>query len=215
MTFRQVLARWWFLTLPGLILTPLVALAVALLVAPEYQATATLIVLGPNPPARVSPTGPLVRPNPYLGFGRSLDVAADLIVRIMANDPVVRQRMRDAGATAKYDLSVGTEGGPMINVLATSRKPADALTTAAIIDRGIQDILAEHQKQTGAPADTWIRAQTITASNQATLALASPIRAFIALAALGLAAVVGLAYLLQALEGWPDPLQAATQSTQW
>jgi capsular polysaccharide biosynthesis protein len=195
-----IIVRQWKAVLPATLLVLTASFLVAMKVGMEYQATGTLLMVAPNPPSATAAgnTGP--RLNPFNAFSSSLAITADIMSRIMTKDDATMQRMEAAGARAKYDVGTGVDGpGPIISIIATGKTPEEALQTVAVISKGIQDELASRQKQFGAPTDTWIRADPLTMPQQATLMLASPLRAFLAVAALGFAAVVTLAYLLEGL----------------
>jgi hypothetical protein len=195
-----IIARHWKAVLPAALVVIAVSLTVAMKVGIEYQATGTLLMVAPNPPSATAAgaTGP--RQNPYNAFSSSLAITADIMSRIRTKDDATIQQMQAAGATAKYDVGTGVDGpGPIVQIIATGKTPEQTLRTVAVISKGIQDELAARQKETGAPTDTWIQANPLTMPEQATLMLASPLRAFLAMAALGLAAVVSLAYLLEGM----------------
>jgi hypothetical protein len=195
-----IIVRQWKAVLPATLLVLTAAVIVALKVGMEYQATGTLLMVAPNPPGATAAgnTGP--RQNPYNAFSSSLAITADIMSRIMTKDDATIQRMQAAGATAKYDVGTGVDGpGPIVSIIATGKTPEESLRTVAVISKGVQDELSARQRQTGAPADTWIAADPLTMPEQATLMLASPLRAFLAMAALGLGAVVSLAYLLEGM----------------
>src|SRR5262245_3568451 len=156
-TSLKVLLGLWYVVLPALLVTLGACFFTVANVPPTYQATGSLVLLVPPTVAQGQPpsaqrvvAGPV---NPYLEFGSSISVTAEVISKAMMSDATVR-RLRELGATAKYEVGNGVNGGPIINVVSTGANQREALTTLDVVTRAVQQELASRQREAGAPATT-------------------------------------------------------------
>jgi hypothetical protein len=201
-TLRVLLARWYVMV-PALLLTVAATLAVTAAVAPAYRATGAVVLLVPNALTDGAGAGGQaaggVRVNPYLEFGSSLEVTADVLTKVMTSDAAVA-RTRAAGGTAEYELGTGDNGGsPIIDIQATGRSASESIRTVRVVTARISDELARRQRLAGAPTRTWIRAVVLTAPASARRLLGSKLRAGAAVLALGVAATFSLVFLTEAV----------------
>jgi capsular polysaccharide biosynthesis protein len=215
-TIRIMLARWYVLV-PALLATGIAALGVMSAVAPAYQAQGAVVLLGPA--TNQTATNPTAK-NPYLGL--SLDVVANVLTNVSMSETSM-ERLKAKGATAEYEVGTGLNGGPILNVTATSPNEQTALRTAEMVVADIRAELARRQQAQGAPSDTWITAATVTRPDRATKMLGSKIRVLVAVLVLGLSATIGLTFMAESIaegrrrraevdraaEGWRSAADAA------
>jgi hypothetical protein len=193
--FVSILLRRWFVVIPALLIVAEAAFLVAVNIRPDYQAGGSLLLITPNPPSQTR-TGLLPPANPYLGFNSSLVVAAGIVTRVVTTDAATIHKLREAGATADY--TVTNDGKtPILIVTATGKNPVQTLKTVDVVSKGIAADLTAREQATGAPPDTWIRATILAVPDHATQLLSRPLRAAIAVAGLGIAAVVLLTFALE------------------
>jgi hypothetical protein len=190
---RIMLARWYVLV-PALLATGIASLGVMSLVAPAYRVQSSMILLAPA--SKEIGTDPALY-NPYVG-SVSLEVVADVIAKVTMSEATVA-RLKTKHATADYEVGTGLEGGPILNVMATSSDERTALRTAAAVTADIRRELAERQQAQGAPRKTWISAVTITPPDQATKMIGSKIRVLAAVLVLGLASTISLTFMAETI----------------
>jgi hypothetical protein len=201
--FLRILARRWFILIPGLIVVFEGAFLVTSRAGTQYQATGSVLLVAPSPTAANSktPSAP-VPTNPY--FPGSLDLSASLMVRVMTTDDATVSRLHKAGATANYTIITGTGPGtenhsPVISISASGASSPEVLATIHVVSKGVQQVLTERQQASGAPSQNWIRAEILTVPEQATRVIGSAVRTFVAVAGLGTAGVILLVFLIEGL----------------
>jgi hypothetical protein len=187
-TIRIMLARWYVLV-PALLATGVAAFGVMSAVAPAYQAQGSVVLLAPANKT-IDPTAV----NPYIGVG--LGVVADVLAQVTMSEATAT-KLEARGATAEYEVGTGLEGGPILNVTATSPDERTALRTATAVIAGMRADLARRQQAEGAPRESWISAVTVTRPDHATKMMGSKIRVLAAVLALGLAATIGLTFMAE------------------
>lgn len=130
------LARRWYITVPGVILAVVTAVATWTTVDAQYQRTATLVLL----PGQG--TLPENASNPYLYLG-GLSVVSDVIVRATGSEESLRTVLEEHPGTDIEITRDGT-GGPVILVrvtAATDQQAADVVDTLVANTRTTLDDL--------------------------------------------------------------------------
>jgi capsular polysaccharide biosynthesis protein len=188
----MVLARHWLVVLNGVVLTVGATLALFVAVPPTYQATTSSVLLVPSQPGATE-TGQL---NPYLGFGGSLGIVAEITARRM-NDGSMVDKLTKQGATADYLVDLVPGDAPILSVTATSRDEQSSLRTARIVDAAISAELRDSQLSLGAPANLLISTKPVTTATQAVLKRGSQIRAVAAVLVLGIAGTIVAAFIAE------------------
>ncbi len=199
-TTIRILARRWYVVLPALLLTVAGAAATMRAVAPTYEVSAAVVLLGPataGAPVAGQPAPPPV--NPYLEFGGALETTGLILSRSLMSESTV-DRLAAQGATATYEVGTGSEGGsPIVNVIATGPDQEAAKRTAAIVMAELRSELARRQVAAGAPASQFIRVEDVTRPDSATRTSGSRLRAVAAVMALGIALSFGLGFMAEAI----------------
>lgn len=198
-TLRILLSRWQ-VVVPALALTALAAAFATQTVAPAWQATGTMVLLGPST-ATEQFQGQIESKavNPYLEFGGALDVTAEVLSKVMVSDTVV-QRLRLRGATAEYEVGTGSDGGsPIINIIATGRDAKVARRTVQAVATELRRELQRRQTTAGAPTTQLIRAEQVTVPSSATRLIGDKVRAAAAVLAMGVAFTFSLAFLTESV----------------
>lgn len=189
-----VVARRWYVVVPGLALTVAAAVGVGTLVPPTYQATGAVLFLAePTVTGKDRPT------NPYLNFGPPLAATADVVAQLITADPA-KAELAAAGGTGKYAVGLSSSSpAPMLSVVATDADPGVAVRTMRLVVERVQRQLADIQQQAGAPPGTLITATVITASEKAERLGGSRLRAMAGVGGLGLVASLFAAFLVESL----------------
>jgi capsular polysaccharide biosynthesis protein len=187
-----VLVRHWLVVLNGAVLTIGATVALFVAVPPTYQATSSAVLLVPAQPGATE-SG---QQNPYLGFGSSLGIVAQITARRM-NDAAVGVKLAKQGATADYLVDIVPGDAPMLSVVATSRDEQAALRTAKIVDAAISTELRDSQLALGAPRNLLIQTNPVTTPTHAVLKRGSQIRALAAALVLGVAGTIVSAFIAE------------------
>lgn len=117
-TLRGLLRRW-YVVVPGLVLAVAAAVGCYLTVAPQYERTATQLLL----PGKG--TVPDTAQNPYL-YLSGLTQAADVVVRVLASEEVAGAVSESYPGTTIEVQRDPTASGPVIQTVVTARTDADA-----------------------------------------------------------------------------------------
>ena len=153
--------RRWYIVIPGLILTILVALAAWQVIKPDYQRTGTQLLLPGT--ASIPEAG-----NPYLYLG-GLSQASDVLVTAMSSDLELNALLAGHAGAKIVILRDPLTSGPQILTTVTARSDAEA---GEILDTTIArttHMLGSLQDVDGITAGNRIGIKSITVDNQSTL----------------------------------------------
>lgn len=160
-TFRGLVRRW-YVVVPGIILALAGALATFSVTTPDYERTATQILLpGPG-------TLPKDATNPYLYLG-GLPSAADVLVRAVGSEDSLRDLLQQYPGSEVEVTRDPTTSGPVIMIKVTA--PSDA-AAADIIDQLVQrtaSTLADLQNAQSVRANDAITVTPISVDRESTL----------------------------------------------
>lgn len=134
-----VLARRFYLTVPLTAIAVVLAWLYAGSVAPEYHASASMVMIGPTAVVTKDVPQPI---NPYATLGISTIAAA---LQIDASGPRSVQQILQAGNTTNFSVS-GRTRSSIIDITATSKSPRQAVSTAAQLMSIMQTNLAARQQ---------------------------------------------------------------------
>jgi hypothetical protein len=134
-----VLARRYYLTLPIAAITLVLGWSYAGGIAPEYHASATVVLIGPT--AVGTKDAPLPA-NPFAALGTATIAAT---IQIDAGQPVSLNQLIAAGDTTNIAVTPVTRT-PILNLSATSESPARAAATVSKLISIIQTNLAARQR---------------------------------------------------------------------
>ncbi|MGZ0711658.1 hypothetical protein ACWPKO_25335 (plasmid) [Coraliomargarita sp. W4R53] len=142
------LRRRWYVVVVGFLLAIGLGVGAWISVAPEYERSATQLLL---PGEATLPEG---NANPYLFLG-GLTTAADVIVRAVGSDDVVRELTRD-----HPDAEVVVSRDPL------SSGPSILITVTAPTDTAAGELIAAATARTAAVVDALQQEQDIPQSSQ-------------------------------------------------
>lgn len=149
------LLRRWYITVPGLLLAVAVALGVYAKVPPEYERTATQVLL---PGEGSVPEGAT---NPYLYIG-GLTQAADIIVRVLASEEIAGAVAKDHPGTKVVVERDPTAAGPLIQIRVTSDDDAVAGAALTQLTDETARVLAQLQKEQHVSRKDTMTSSTLT-----------------------------------------------------
>ncbi len=191
LSFLRVLVRRWYLVLP-IALASLAGAAWFWDAAPStYEATGTLLLKNPT-----GITDEIARENPYLGYGGLYvpgKVATDVVG---ARD--YRERLAEVGVEPTYELLVDTTTqAPIIFVRVEGPTEPDAVGSVAAVLTAVQSALEQRQAETGAPEESFVTTEILTAPPDATPLYSSKLRGVGAILAVGALLTLGLVFAVE------------------
>lgn len=188
-----VLLRRWYITVPVLLLTVSGCLLASKIVAPTYQANASMLFLIPS-----TVEGRDVAVNPYLNFGGANGLA-DVVGRL-AMSPADARKIYSSGARAEYSVAMDpTTTAPLLDVTAKSKDPGQAMKTLTAVMADIKAQLSTVQIRASAPATTLVYTQDVTVSATPTELRGSLHRAIAVTAAIGIIIAIGLPCIVEGI----------------
>jgi hypothetical protein len=189
----RLIARRWYVVVSALIVSLAVAFTVMQSVAPNYRAQGSVLLFAPSAAADPAVGAPV---NPFRSFDASTAVLAAVTVQIMG-DTDVRLRVAEQGGRPDYQVGQATDGTPVIITIATDPDKAKAIETVNVAMDELQVELDRRQADAGAPENIRIRAIVLTAPTDASALVGGRIRAFLAVFAIGAAASISLAFIVE------------------
>ncbi|MEV6237224.1 hypothetical protein [Lentzea sp. NPDC051838] len=194
----KVLLRRWYVALPVLVLSLGTAGIVFASVPPQYESTGTDLLTVPKAGATVTndPTKPAGIINPLLAFDASLTTTAQLLTQVLL-DPAVYAQLTGNDKHIECQAGDGGLRGPFVQVVCTAPTPEASKKTVENAFARLSSELIERQKKLGAPEATFINVETVVAPTEATLLVGGKLRAAGAALALGLAASLTSAFMIE------------------
>ena len=174
----RVLRRRWYIALPAVLLTGVLALYVYISVPTRYESSGVLVLTSPAAGGRYSEkTKPedVVKVNPLLQFDGSLTTTAQILTQVLG-DPKTAAELAGEKSTATYTANTGPVGGPLLFITteADSAEEAQGLV-GKVLERTINE-LASQQKALNAPEQTFITAQTLVQPTTAEAKIGGKVR---------------------------------------
>ncbi|HVM05306.1 MAG TPA: hypothetical protein VM242_09045, partial [Acidimicrobiales bacterium] len=189
----RVMARRWYLALPLLGLTLLVAIVSYAKVTPVYEARGSMLLFAPA--LADDAEG---RANPYLLYG-NLKVAANVVSEVVSQKEI-QEELAATGATGDYE--VGTDPmtiEPTVVVVATGSDDVAPRTVLAVMQVFERELRAA-QEQASAPPRTWITTRVVTPPGELTEQFGGKLRVVAVVLFLGFAVTLIVAFGADALE---------------
>ncbi|SMD20600.1 hypothetical protein [Lentzea albidocapillata] len=174
----RVLRRRWYIALPAVLLTGVLALSVYITVPTRYESSGVLVLTSPAAGGRYSEkTKPedVVRVNPLLQFDGSLTTTAQILTQVLG-DPKTAEELAGEGSTAVYTANTGPVGGPLLFVTteADSAETAEGLV-GKVLEKTVAELAAQ-QKALSAPEQTFITAQVLVKPTTASAKIGGKVR---------------------------------------
>ena len=121
----RILRRRWYVLVPGLLVGLVLTVAVFRATPPEFEATASLVVLSPTEVVGQQADGPI---NPFLNFGGSQDTAAQ-VLGVRMGDAKVLEELEKNGVKGDWKFEIQGTAGPLSLVTVT-----ESAATGARVD---------------------------------------------------------------------------------
>jgi hypothetical protein len=202
LSLLRLVIRHWRATTPAALLTVIGLVAAFQFSSPTYEATGSVVLLGPpeppdvtNGPASASP--PDVGQNPFARYG-DLSVVADILARVMDSDSKRAEFESEGVSDYAVVANGGLQRGPVVEVTGHGPNPEAATGSADLVLKEVDTVLSELQKAESADPDYFINTAPLDPPSTATAMYGSTLRAAIAVLALGVLGTLGLAVLAEA-----------------
>ncbi|MFD4674003.1 hypothetical protein ACFWNN_30090 [Lentzea sp. NPDC058450] len=174
----RVLRRRWYIALPAVLLTGILALYVYVTVPTRYESSGVLVLTSPAAGGRYTAnTKPedVVKVNPLLQFDGSLTTTAQILTQILG-DPKTAEELAGKGSTSVYTANTGPVGGPLLFITteSDSAESAEALV-GKVLDKTVAELAAQ-QKALSAPEQTFITAQVLVKPTTASAKIGGKVR---------------------------------------
>jgi O-antigen/teichoic acid export membrane protein len=228
-TSLGLIVRRWKVTVPLLFLTLVASLVLGATVSPDYEASTTLLLVGPSGPNATAGAPPVTAPPGDQGTelpappgaaaptettaappvtepdsNPLLTLNQSLISAARAslesiNDDSVRKSLREAGLSTTYEVTVAQKD-PIMQIKVTAPEANTAVDTLGALQAALVDTLQKRQDDAGAPANTRIQVQTLAGTSEPHAIYGSRRRAQLVIVALGLALTAIAAFGVEGLE---------------
>jgi capsular polysaccharide biosynthesis protein len=198
-TLLQILVRRWIVVIPTIVVAVLVGQQMLSSVKPEYQAKGSVILLAPVTRG-TEPLG-IQTPNPVLDIPAALDKSSLALAEIL-NDEPQKATIRRQGLSDDYEVTVNADA-PILDVTAKSdRRPVAVETAKAVLDMAKAQ-LTIREAAIGVAPEARIHTDVLSVPAKAATVNAAKTRALVALIALGIAATLSVALLVESWASSP------------
>lgn len=190
----RAILRYWWITVPILLLTALGMAYVVFLQPRVYESTSTYVLLNPEPSQAATA-------NPFLQLPDQAAVVG--VLSEIVNSPSVARQLVAEGASEDYTVGpseIYGQGSRIIQVYAPGASPAQALTTSELVSGEVASQLNTIQAERDVPKNARITLLSLNPEPEAKLKVSSLLRSLIAVALLGLVLLFTVIAGAQALE---------------
>lgn len=181
----KAVLRRWYVFLPLAVLTVFAAQRVGAGIHPQYESTATAIL--------VAGTGSTQTSSPYGGRDETGQVLS-----VVLNSLESREWVDAQGLNSDYEVHVN-ERSPFLNVIVLSDTPGESEDTAdAVLDLAVEE-LAQRQTQSGIPTAAQIKLQVLQEPSVSVGVTDVSVRNMVVVGIIGVAISLQVTVLLDAL----------------
>lgn len=193
-TIIKVVVRRWYVVLPILAITAVVAYEVAYKAPPTYQASGSALLVAPN--VATGATGLPIKQNPYLLFSGSLNITASALVRVL-DDTEVRGDLIQAGLLGDYEIGV-EQSTPTIGITVNGDTSAIVIGTVRRLLDEVRARLRSLQNAADAPPDLRIGVELLVNPSTALTLRGKVARTMATIGVLGVLAAAAVALMWEA-----------------
>ena len=198
-TLIRILVRRWYVVLPTLLITFLVAYTQVSSVKPEYTATGSILILQP-PVDPTTPTPPNAnQANPFAQLSAPLRTTAVVISGVLS-DKAVHTQIAQSGLSRDFQVTVDPDA-PVTTITATASSPKVAVDTVNGLMGRFTTELQARQTASGVPPTQQLQTQTLSAPTTAEKDTSNRSRAMGAFAVLGVIAALCAALTAENISG--------------
>jgi hypothetical protein len=192
----RVVLRWWFVTVPLLVISILGALLLTRNIQPEYTAEAAILFVGPSVrEVEVDDTIEFESVNPLIEQPASLATAA-LVASLKATSPQIKNILADEGLSTDYETGVQDRTPVLLLLIRAQSEDVPIATALRLVDLIEQDIRTQ-QAAADIPPDQAVTISVIGLSSVGGADYGGRNRARIAMVAFGAGASFGAAFFLE------------------
>ncbi|MFB6614471.1 Wzz/FepE/Etk N-terminal domain-containing protein [Streptomyces sp. NPDC085524] len=175
----RVMRRRWYVLIPGLVITAVLAAAVHFLVPVEYRSQSTVTLLNSEKATKAFDG------NPFLSTQTSLTGMADALARNLNSDGAIAD-LKALGVTGTPEAKIADNAlGPFMWLTVSGSNPAAVLKSDQIFTEYAEKRLKEFQTQQSVAPDAMIRMDTIVPPQQPEAQTKSRIQFLVMAGALG------------------------------
>ena len=203
----KLVLRWWYVTLPLLVLTFVAAALVSERVQPEFTAQGSIILQGPGTDAG----GDAAVTNPLLSQNGALPTTA-YVTALAATTPQVATILAEEGLSTSYDVAA-QDRMPIILLETRASSRESATNTLLRLVELIAEDVRLRQEVADVVADQRVTAEVIGVSASGGADYGGRTRLRIVIVLFGLLATIGSAFALEALARRKAP--PADRQTIW
>jgi len=194
-TLLVILVRRWYVVVPVIALTAVVAFQAERSVQATYASEAAVILTVPA--SSVDEDGVPTQSNPYLSFPSSLGVSANAMVRVVGSADT-RNRFAARGLLGTYELGVD-RGSPVVGWRVEGQDVEQVVATSTALQEEVILQLDVLQTSAGAPPNQRIVGKLLGAPQAPTTTPGQSTRVVVIVAGLGVALSASLAVLADTL----------------
>jgi len=198
----RVLIRRWYVVLPLLVVTVLVTVAAYSAAASNYTASGQIVLIAPTGNSDLTRVDGEPIPNCELNQWCNTGGIASLgnITARSMLDETVSDAILNPYPGASYEVGLDDDDrSPIITMEVTAASASDALTVLDEVRAGVETGLSTRQVGTAVPLNALITSDEVTRSTEAKVQAGGKLRAAVAAFGLGLAVVLGGAFLAESI----------------
>jgi hypothetical protein len=196
--FWQMLKRWRWIVIPGLILAEVAGLAAGYLSPVSYKVQSSYLFLSPVTGADGAAG------NPFLQLGNGVSTTVDILA-VSLSDVITTESYTEDAPNLTYTTVRDTAiSAPILVITVEDVNLANANATLDALGADLITRLDQLQESAGAPEGQWVTATQLTRDPKAVVGLAIPIRNGVAV---GLAVILLTLLVMALAERWASARQ--------
>jgi hypothetical protein len=194
----KVVLRRWYVVVPLALLTMAGTYFAYSNASANYSAKGSLVLTPPVAVVGADGTAGVCVTNTYCTGGDVLGLAN--VTGLRMDDPTVQSELLDPHPGASYEVLLNSDNrSSIMQLTATSRTPADALSTLHDVTGQVEHELQDIQVKRGAKEQDLVQASTVTMARKAVPQSGGKLRAAAAAFGLGVAVTLGAAFLAESI----------------
>lgn len=196
----RIMVRRWYVTVPLLLATFVASSSAYDRAAPEHNASAVLLFVGPNVDVRYDGEQQFeVAQNPLVNTDGAR--IASLVTAQLLRSPQVGGALEQAGLDVDYETRTDARN-PVLELTTSSETPGHALQATTVLVDNARQLLSVHQDAVGAPPQSRLDFQVLRSSATESLSNTGKLRQAFAVGAVGSVATVVGAAIAEGLARW-------------
>jgi hypothetical protein len=198
LTIITILVRRWYVFFPIVALTGIALLLITPQLRPEYQASGSLLLVGPKKVTQIVQGKPTeIGVNPLLGSGQPL-MTTSATLASDASSLAVREGIKESGAVLDYTVTVDSHA-PIITVVDRAARPSAAIQAVDTLLARMSTRLATLQQEVGAPSSGLVESKILNGPIDTTVLSSSKNRTVTLLAFAGLLLATSAAFTVDGI----------------